>query len=91
MPGAAIDIDAIAEAIAAYERTIEPGIAPFDRWIEGDEAAIPESAKRGFELFNGKGECSYATGGWRFTNDSFHDIGTRPRPRPRPRASRTTR
>src|SRR6266540_460249 len=37
LPAAAIDVDTIAQAIAAFERTIEPGIAPFDRWIEGDE------------------------------------------------------
>jgi cytochrome c peroxidase len=75
LPGAAIDLDAIAKAIAAYERTIEPGIAPFDRWIEGDEDAISQSAKRGFVLFNGKAECSLCHSGWRFTNDTFHDIG----------------
>jgi len=76
MPGAAIDMDAIAKAIAEYERTIEPGVAPFDRWIEGDEDAISQSAKRGFVVFNGKAECSVCHGGWRLTNDSFHDIGT---------------
>jgi cytochrome c peroxidase len=75
LPGAAIDLDAIAKAIAAYERTFEPGIAPFDRWIEGDEDAISQSAKRGFVLFNGKAECSLCHSGWRFTNDTFHDIG----------------
>ena len=52
LPGAAISIDTIAQAIAAYERTMEPGPAPFDRWIDGDEAAISEAAKRGFVLFN---------------------------------------
>jgi cytochrome c peroxidase len=76
MPNAAIDIDAIAKAIAAYERTIEPGIAPFDRWIDGDEHAISETAKRGFVLFNGKANCSACHSGWRFTDDKFHDIGT---------------
>jgi cytochrome c peroxidase len=76
LPGAAIDLDAIARAIAAYERVIEPGIAAFDRWIEGDEDAISQSAKRGFVLFNGKAECSLCHSGWRFTNDTFHDIGT---------------
>jgi cytochrome c peroxidase len=75
LPGAAVDLDGIAKAIAAYERTIEPGVAPFDRWIEGDEGAISESAKRGFVLFNGKAECSLCHSGWRFTNDTFHDIG----------------
>jgi cytochrome c peroxidase len=75
LPGAAIDVDAIAKAIAAYERTIEPGIGPFDRWIEGDESAISQSARRGFVLFNGKARCSLCHSGWRFTNDTFHDIG----------------
>jgi cytochrome c peroxidase len=76
LPGVAVDIDAIAKAIAAYERAIEPGIAPFDRWIGGDEDAISQAAKRGFVLFNGKAECSVCHSGWRFTNDTFHDIGT---------------
>jgi cytochrome c peroxidase len=75
LPGTAIGVDAMAKAIAAYERTIEPGIAPFDRWIEGDEGAISEAARRGFVVFNGKAECSLCHSGWRFTNDTFHDIG----------------
>ena len=65
----------MALAIAAYERTIEPGMAPFDRWVEGDETAISDAAKRGFALFNGKANCFVCHSGWRFTNDSFHDIG----------------
>jgi cytochrome c peroxidase len=76
LPGKPIDIDAIAQAIAAFERTIEPGLAPFDRWVAGDEAAIPASAKRGFALFTGKAGCSACHSGWRFTDDNFHDIGT---------------
>jgi cytochrome c peroxidase len=76
MPGTPITIDAMAKAIAAFERTIDPGPAPFDRWIDGDEGAISDSAKRGFALFNTKANCAVCHGGWRFTNDSFHDIGT---------------
>ena len=49
--------------------------APFDRWIEGDETAISESAKRGFVAFNGKGNCAACHSDWRFTDDGFHDIG----------------
>ena len=63
-------------AVATFERTIEPGVAPFDRWVEGDEGAISEPAKRGFELFNGKAMCFACHRGWRFTDDLFHDIGT---------------
>ena len=75
LPGAPINIDSIAQAIAAFERTIEPDTAPFDRWIAGDDNAISERAKRGFVLFNGKATCFVYTG-WRFTDDRFHDIGT---------------
>jgi cytochrome c peroxidase len=76
LPGRPIDVDTIATAVAAFERTLEPGIAPFDRWIAGNEKAIPDSAKRGFALFTGKAGCAACHGGWRFTDDQFHDIGT---------------
>jgi cytochrome c peroxidase len=76
LPGTPINIDAIAQAIAAFERTIEPDAAPFDRWIAGDDSAISERAKRGFVLFNTKAMCFVCHTGWRFTDDQFHDIGT---------------
>ena len=76
LPGRPIDVDAIATALAAFERTLEPAIAPFDRWVAGDETAISAAAKRGFALFNGKAACVACHNGWRFTDDQFHDIGT---------------
>jgi cytochrome c peroxidase len=76
MPGQAINMDSIVKAIAVFERALEPGPAPFDRWVEGDEQAISASAKRGFVLFNGKANCFACHSGWRFTDDKFHDIGT---------------
>jgi cytochrome c peroxidase len=76
LPGKPINIDTMVQAVAAFERTIEPGLAPFDRWVAGDESAISESAKRGFALFTGKATCSTCHSGWRFTDDNFHDIGT---------------
>jgi cytochrome c peroxidase len=75
LPGAAITLDTVAQAIAAFERTMEPGTAPFDRWIGGDEGAISEQGKRGFVLFNTKTTCFACHTGWRFTDDKFHDIG----------------
>jgi cytochrome c peroxidase len=65
----------IGQAIATYERTIVSGPAPFDRWIAGDESAITEGAKRGFEVFNGKANCAVCHSGWNFTDNSFRDIG----------------
>lgn len=72
---AEITADRIAMAIATYERTIVSGVASFDRWVEGDERAISDSAKRGFELFNNKARCAACHSEWRLTDDSFHDIG----------------
>jgi cytochrome c peroxidase len=65
----------IAKAIATYERAIISDQAPFDQWVEGQDNAISESAKRGFVLFNTKARCSSCHTGWNFTEDSFHDIG----------------
>jgi cytochrome c peroxidase len=63
-------------ALATFERSIVSIGAPFDSWIDGDETAIDESAKRGFDLFNGKANCAACHSGWAFTDASFHDIGT---------------
>src|SRR5262249_26999398 len=60
---------------ATYERTVVSGRAPFDDWIDGNEKAISEDAKRGFIAFNTTAECSKCHSGWNFTDDSFHDIG----------------
>jgi len=65
----------VALAIAAFERTIVSGMAPFDRWVAGEDRAISHEAKRGFALFNGQAKCSKCHDTWRFTDDSFHDIG----------------
>jgi cytochrome c peroxidase len=75
-PGHGITRSTVEDAIAAYEKTIVSGTAPFDRWVAGDDQAIDASAKRGFALFNGKAHCSSCHSGWAFTDGSFHDIGS---------------
>lgn len=74
-PGEAIVPAVIAKAIAVFERGIVSGIAPVDRWIAGEEDAIDEAAKRGFDLFQAKAGCAQCHIGWNFTDDGFHDIG----------------
>ena len=66
----------IEQALATFERSIVPVRAPFDRWLNGDGAAISRSAQRGFNLFNGKANCAACHSGWAFTDSSFHDIGS---------------
>jgi cytochrome c peroxidase len=74
-PADGVTGDNIARAIATFERTVVSGLAPFDAWIDGDEKAISDAAKRGFVLFNGKARCADCHTGWNFTDNKFHDIG----------------
>ena len=74
-PGTGLSPKTLAAAIATYERTVVSEQAPFDVWIEGNEQAISDEAKRGFVIFNTKAQCSTCHEGWNFTNDGFQDIG----------------
>jgi cytochrome c peroxidase len=74
-PNDGMTLATLAKAIATYERTVVSERAPFDLWIDGEEKAISEDAKRGFVLFNGKAQCASCHEGWNFTNDGFQDIG----------------
>lgn len=74
-PGEGITLGNVAKAIATFERMLVTGVTAFDSWIAGDDDAISESAKRGFDLFNDKANCAACHSGWNFTDDSFHDVG----------------
>ncbi|MBM80267.1 MAG: cytochrome-c peroxidase [Planctomycetaceae bacterium] len=67
----------VAKAIAAFERTILSGDAPYDRFKAGDEKALSAAAKRGMDLFfsGKKTNCVACHKGERFRDDAFHNIG----------------
>jgi cytochrome c peroxidase len=66
----------LAEAIAAFERTLETSESPFDNWKFSDDAnAVSDNVKRGFALFSGKGKCTSCHFGSNFTNNEFRNIG----------------
>jgi cytochrome c peroxidase len=75
-PGEPISERTVAKALAVFERTVISGEAPFDRWVAGDEYALDAAALRGFDLFTSKANCATCHQGWRFTDDSFYDVGT---------------
>lgn len=51
------DRDGVAKAIAAFQRTLVTGPAPFDRYLAGDKSALSADALRGLELFQGDAGC----------------------------------
>lgn len=64
----------VPQALAAYMRTIIGGNTPFDRWQAGDESAVSEEAKRGWQVFRVKG-CAECHAGALFTDQQFHNVG----------------
>ena len=57
--GRSADIATVGYALASYQRTLLSADSPFDRWyFGGNEDAVNDSAKRGFAVFAGKGQCS---------------------------------
>ena len=58
-PGEGISMETFGKAIASYERSLVSGNSPFDKWYyAGDEEAVSDEVKKGFEIFVGKGGCS---------------------------------
>jgi len=67
--------DAVMKALAAYERTILCGSTAFDRWQQGEEKAVSERARQGWEIFRGKAACGTCHAGNLFTDLQYHNIG----------------
>jgi cytochrome c peroxidase len=77
--GGPIDFEAIAKAIAAFERTLLSFDAPYDRYLRGDREAITSAAMQGEALFFGRLGCGNCHGG-PFLTDTipeprFHNTG----------------
>jgi cytochrome c peroxidase len=70
------------KALAAFVETLASGRTPFDDFRDalarrdlGAAAAYPAPARRGLQLFVGRGQCSVCHLGPTFTNGEFHDVG----------------
>ncbi len=70
-----VTADGIAKAIAAFERTILSGDAPYDRFKAGDKTALSEAAQRGMKVFFNKAHCSACHTGGSFSDAAFHNLG----------------
>jgi cytochrome c peroxidase len=88
--GTDVTLDAMAKAIAAFERTVFSGDSPYDHYIQGDQSTLTESQKRGMVLFGlrlnedddfktdatlKKANCTSCHVGFNFTDEQFHNLG----------------
>ncbi|WP_236559664.1 cytochrome-c peroxidase [Colwellia sp. 20A7] len=75
-----ITFNNIAQAIGEYERSQIFVQTPWKEYVQGDDNAISDTAKRGAKLFfntaeNGGANCSSCHSGDFFTDEDFHVIG----------------
>ncbi len=69
-----INMDNITDAIAEFEKTLITPNAPFDRYQKGDENAISEAAKRGWNAFKTNG-CVACHQGQNIGGTMYQKIG----------------
>jgi cytochrome c peroxidase len=73
--GGPVTQGSLSQAIAAFERTLESGNTPYDRYVAGDDSALSPAASRGRLLFIGKANCASRHSGEDFTADRLKNIG----------------
>ena len=83
----------MAMALAAFERTLISKNSSLDRYLKGDKAALSDDARRGMEIFIGKGRCSECHFGVSLSDDRFHalNVPENPEHRSDPRIAATRR
>lgn len=65
----------LSKSLASYLRTLISGNSKYDQYTLGNEGALTELEKEGFELFDGKAGCFKCHGGTNFTDYSYSNIG----------------
>lgn len=68
-----VTFDNFAKAIEAYEATLTTP-APFDAWLNGDDAAMNEDQKAGLQLFMDKG-CASCHNGVNLGGNGYYPFG----------------
>lgn len=69
-----VKAEQLAQALAAFERSLVTAPSPFDRYLKGDASAILEEARRGMRVFETAG-CIQCHGGPMFSDYKLHFIG----------------
>jgi cytochrome c peroxidase len=64
----------MAMAMAAFERTLISRNAPIDKYLNGNKEALSSEAKKGHDIFIGKGKCADCHFGVSLIDDKFHAL-----------------
>jgi cytochrome c peroxidase len=72
--GGEVNRQNIARALASFERTIVSRNSPLDRHLKGNQSALSEGAKKGLDIFLGKGKCVGCHDGINLSDDRFYSL-----------------
>ena len=74
-PDRELSWDLVAQAMATFQRTLVSYDSDLDRHLAGDGAALSPAARRGLELFSGRGGCITCHHGPLLTDQKMHYVG----------------
>lgn len=72
--GGDVTRERIAMALSSFERTLVSVNAPIDGYLGGNRSALSEDARKGYEIFTGKGKCVECHYGANLSDDRFHAL-----------------
>lgn len=72
--GGEVTRERMAMALAAFQRTIVSVNSPLDRFLGGDKKALSPAARKGYDLFMGKGKCAECHDGVNLADDKFYAL-----------------
>ncbi|WP_313245201.1 cytochrome-c peroxidase [Stenotrophomonas rhizophila] len=70
-----VDTRQLAQAIAAFERSLAPSRNRFDRFLGGQSRALDDAQLRGLHLFRTRAGCMNCHNGPALTDNGFHNLG----------------
>ncbi|MBZ5635297.1 MAG: c-type cytochrome [Acidobacteriia bacterium] len=70
-----ITIDAVAKAIATFERTLLSGKSAYDRYKSGKKTAMTPAQVRGMDVYFNKAKCDQCHEGVNFTANAYVNLG----------------
>lgn len=73
--GEACTPDNVAAAVASFMRTIVASDSAWVRFRQGDETALSEDAKKGYDIFANKAKCTNCHDGLLMADMQFHNVG----------------
>ncbi len=72
--GGEVSRERMAMALAAFQRTLVSVNSPLDQSLQGDKKALSPEAKKGYDLFTGKGKCADCHDGVNLADNKFYAL-----------------